>query len=45
MCFGRNTENAILYFINKTYASSGEEEILGTEIDGKLSFLSNIKEL
>ena len=43
MCFGKDTENEIFIFNNFIFNNSNEEKILGTTIDNKLTFKSNIK--
>lgn len=43
MCLGRNTESAIFYFNDQTYANNKEDTIKGIIIDNKLSLYSHIK--
>ena len=45
VCLGRNTESAIFYFNDQTYANNKEETIKGIIIDNKLSLYSHIKGL
>ena len=45
MCLGRNTESAVLYFIDQTYVNSKEKTIPSIIIDDKLYFCSHIEGL
>ena len=43
MCLGKDTENETFIFNNFIFNNGNEEKILGTTIENKLTFKSQIK--